>query len=635
MSGICGIVSLDGCPAEAGEIKRVIVPLQRRGPDGTRSWHEGIVALGHTLLATTPESLEEKLPLTHLQTNCTITADARLDNREELMEALELSEENLTVGDGELILLAYLKWGEACLDHLLGDFAFAIWDLRSQQLFCARDQVGMRQLIYCHKPGRLFVFATEPQAILQHPSVPKQINEGRIADFLEGLEAYDLTSTFFQNIYRLPPAHFLRLNDRGLEVRRYWKLGPRIPLILNSDEEYVEAFRLVFTQAVQCRLRGADTVGAMLSGGMDSGAIVAVASDLLQQAGGGPLKTFSAVGNSASKCKETLHTLQSTQIPGLDPHFFSLENIEKHREALMWALKNAGEPFDGHMTILRAVYLLAQSAGVKAVFDGGAGDAILAAPNHIPYLLRRGRFVQVLREARGQRRFWGSQLSLWRLLSSAAGQALVPKMLRDLRRRLGQFFEVRHADVGGRISPDFANRINLEERKNTASRIAEVAPFSSSYDLRDHLLHPWSIVALERYDRVAGMFGIEPRAPFLDLRLIQLCQSLPLNQLARDGWPKFILRQAMDGKLPDQVRWRCGKEHLGLDFTRALLGGVKLEPDQIRELSVLLVPYLSDPASFIAGLSASTYEAFVGAVETHCLSSWIIINDSNDNLNND
>ena len=286
--------------------KAMTALLERRGPDGSHHLLDGPAALGHTLLATTPEALHEVLPLTDAASGCSITADVRLDNREELLPALGLAEEARVIGDGELMLRAYLLWGEACLEHLLGDFAFAIWDPRSQRLFAARDQMGLRQLIHCHVPGELFAFATEPEAILALPDVPRRINEARIADYLDDLEAADFTSTFYEGLYRLPPAHCLTVDASGLQIRRYWALQPVTELQLDSDEAYAAAFLMVFTKAVRSRLRCAGPVGSMLSGGMDSGSVVAVATRLLQAEGRGPLQTFSAVGPDPQACKETL-----------------------------------------------------------------------------------------------------------------------------------------------------------------------------------------------------------------------------------------------------------------------------------------------------------------------------------------
>ena len=206
MSGIAGMVAFDGASPTASEIEAMTAPLARRGPDGTHISVQNQAALGHTLLATTPEALVEVLPLTDDRTGCTITADARLDNRDELMIALNLTQETRIIGDGELILRSYLKWGEQSPTKLLGDFAFAIWDPRSASLFCARDQIGMRQLIYHHEVGRQFVFATEPAAILALPDIDAPLNYDRVGDFLSNMEGADLTSTFFRGVFRLPPA---------------------------------------------------------------------------------------------------------------------------------------------------------------------------------------------------------------------------------------------------------------------------------------------------------------------------------------------------------------------------------------------------------------------------------------------
>jgi asparagine synthase (glutamine-hydrolysing) len=146
MSGICGVWAIDGDPT-ARPIDAIIGLLERRGPEGSHVWSDGPVALDHTLLATTPEALVERLPLTDEASACTITADARLDNREELFATLGIDGDARAIGDGELILRAYVRWGDECPAKLLGDFAFAIWDPRNQTIFCARDHMGMRQLI--------------------------------------------------------------------------------------------------------------------------------------------------------------------------------------------------------------------------------------------------------------------------------------------------------------------------------------------------------------------------------------------------------------------------------------------------------------------------------------------------------
>lgn len=155
MSGIVGIYHLDGRPVEQQDVQRMTDSIAHRGPDGSAVWIEGPVGLGHRMLYTTPESLHEKLPLTNRTGDLTITADARIDNRNELFSMLNFNgRPRETIPDSEIILVAYEKWGEKCPEKLLGDFAFTIWDKRKQAIFCARDPIGIKPFYYYCKEGK-------------------------------------------------------------------------------------------------------------------------------------------------------------------------------------------------------------------------------------------------------------------------------------------------------------------------------------------------------------------------------------------------------------------------------------------------------------------------------------------------
>ena len=572
MSGICGFYCLDGSSPQPGQIEAMTVPLQRRGPDGTHCFQDGPIALGHTLLATTPEALHETLPLTDPASGCGITADARLDNRDELITALGLTAETRIIGDGELILRAYLHWNEACLEHLLGDFAFAIWDPRSQQFFAARDQMGMRQLIYTYAPGKLFAFATEPEAILALQGVPKQINEARIADYLDDLEAADYTSTFYESLFRLPPAHCLSVDANGLNIRCYWTIHPVPELKLDSDEAYAAAFLQVFTEAVRSRLRCNGPVGSMLSGGMDSGSVVAVASRLLKADGRAPLQTFSAVGPDSESCIETRTIHQSLTMPDLEPHLINHAELEPWADDLLSLLEEESEPFDGHMTLLRAAYLSAHRAGIKVVLDGVAGDTTLSAGTLIPRLIRRGHWLQAWRELKGLQHFWGADhklLPLWFL--GDLRRAITPNWLRHIRHHAQRKLYRLRPTYGPLINTNFARKTQLGKRHEAFQNLFHSSWQHPTVERAKSMTHIYLTVGRERYDRVSAALAIEPRDPFMDLRVLNFCLSLPSSQLQHDGWPKVILRRAMNGLLPDSVRWRCGKQHLGWTFTQKLM----------------------------------------------------------------
>ena len=324
----------------------------------------------------------ERQPFKHKETGCIITADVRLDNRDALLDALGLADRRDSTGDAELILIAYLEWGEQCLDRLLGDFAFAIWDPRKQQLFCARDHFGLRPFYYHHAPGKRFLFASDARAILVLPQVPYRINEGRVADFLvPQLQWIDYTSTFYEGVYRLPPGHKATITLTRLEVVEYWKSEPVPEASPMSDEDYAEGLLEVLTQAVESRLRApAGAVGSMLSGGMDSGSVVAIGKDLLGARDCGPLPTYSGVQYRDSDCAESRAIYAALTMPSISPVLVHPDAQQDRFEALVSDIE---EPFDGEFTILKAIYLAARDQGQRVVLDGAGGDVVLGEGTYI------------------------------------------------------------------------------------------------------------------------------------------------------------------------------------------------------------------------------------------------------------
>src|SRR5262245_10430097 len=200
MSAIVGIYFMDGRAADHNTINQMLERVKHRGPDRAGVWCESSVGLGHRMLLTTSESLHEKAPLVSKSGDIALTADARIDNRDELINALGLGQSpSREMSDSELIVAAYERWGERCPERLLGDFAFAIFDKRRRSLFCARDHFGVKPFYYYYS-GRAFVFASEIKAIFSLREVPQQVNEPRIADYLvHVLEGFDKSITFYRS----------------------------------------------------------------------------------------------------------------------------------------------------------------------------------------------------------------------------------------------------------------------------------------------------------------------------------------------------------------------------------------------------------------------------------------------------
>ena len=269
-------------------------------------------------------------------------------------------------------------------------------------------------------------------------------------------------------------------------------------------------------------------------------------------------------------------------------------------EELTWS---SGEPFDAGMTLVRAMYLAARRRGLKALLDGVAGDIVLSEGHYVARLLRRGRLGMAFRESFRQRRFWGEAYRPWRSLAGAVRFAFVPSAAHRLRRRLeGARLERKRVEqilAESVIDPDFAERVDLAARLR---QLDAHRPARLLLDPRQEraiaIEHPYLTVGRERYDRVASAVGVEPRDPFLDLRVVSFCHSLPEAQLLSDGWPKAILRRAMRGRMPDAVRWRRGKEHLGWAFILSLVGrtgrGIREEVEASRSL---VMPYVTAGAA--------------------------------------
>jgi asparagine synthase (glutamine-hydrolysing) len=559
MSGIAGLYRLVAGDPVAADLERMTAALAHRGPDGSGAWSQDAVGLGHRMLWTTPESRTEPLPLSAREGALAITADARLDNRAELRVALGLDDRE--VGDAALILRAYERWGEQCPERLLGDFAFVIWDGRRRALFCVRDHFGVKPFYY-HRAPRLFAFASEIKALLRLPEVPRRLNETRVADYLAPI-VEDREITFYDGILRLPPAHTLRVSPEGAEVRCYWTLDSSREVRLGSDEEYAEAFRELFVDAVRCRMRTAGPVGSMLSGGLDSSSIVCVARALAAAGDGGPLHTFSAIFPDVPSCDERPFIDAVLAGNGVVPHavrgdlvspLADLERVLRHEDEAFFA---------PNLFIHWALYAAAEQQGVRVVLDGFDGDTTLwPSLTYLSELARAHRWRALVSEARGLSK--SLNRPAWRFLLAGV-RPLAPeparRAWRSLRRRPA-------FTLTPTIRPEFARRIGLEARAATLLADRRVAR-TSRHEHWIRITAGLFPTVLEEVDRAAAAFSLEPRYPFFDRRLLEFCLALPAEQKLFRGWTRIVMRRAMGDLLPTEVRWR-GKANLSEVLTRGL-----------------------------------------------------------------
>lgn len=262
-----------------------IKSLEHYGPDGKNYLHDSQIYLGHTLYKTTDQSVYDSQPST-IDQRSWIISSARIDARDELVCKLGLTQklDLETLPDSHLILYAYRKWGEKCLEHLLGDFAFVIWNSQKKELFAARDRFGMKQLYFAQKDQN-FLISNNLKTILLHPAISKEFSDKAIGAFLLFGDHlfYDKSLTAFKDIKSLEPAHYLIIAGSKSKKVRYWS-GPKISNLIQykKQSDYLEHFKEVFFNSIKDRMRTSSVV-IQMSGGMDSTAIAAMASKLVKQ----------------------------------------------------------------------------------------------------------------------------------------------------------------------------------------------------------------------------------------------------------------------------------------------------------------------------------------------------------------
>lgn len=571
MSGIAGIVRLDGTPVGEGTMYDMGAALAHRGSDGCGVWVGDDAGLVHRSFETASPAARERWPFVGASETLVLVADARIDNRDELARSLDLRRD-ASQSDAALILASYERWGADCPKALVGDFAFAIWDRRIRRLFCARDAMGVKPFYYVASP-RFFAFASEAKALFRLREVPRDPDPQQVATFLDWRHD-ERVRTLYRSVDRLAAAHAMLVGPGTVVQRRYWELDTQRELHLASDEEYAAAFRELFTEAVRCRIRSVHPVGTTLSGGLDSSAIACTARRLVP-AGAPSLHAFSVVfpelpTEELRLIDERAYVDAVLAGGDLESHFVRGDHLSPLADVsrLLWHLD---EPyFAPNLYLHWAMFGAARASGVRVFLDGLDGDATVGHGfGRLASLARARRWDVLESEVRAFARNRG--LDAERVLD-----AHVLPGLADLARR-GRFV------AWSRGASELSRRFGLSRRRVAAQYGAR--PFAArlrhprSRDGRvrterqaqiETLSRPIYQLALEMMDKCASAFGVEPRYPFLDRRLMEFCVALPEEQKFADGWPRILLRRAMAGILPERVRWRSDKANLSPNFHRQL-----------------------------------------------------------------
>lgn len=560
MSAICGIVHRHREPVATHKIVQVMKALKTYGPDGSGLWQEREAALGHQMLHLTPESLSETLPWQDETTGLVITADARLDNREELSTVLAISPQaGQDLSDSQLILHAYMKWGDQCPHRLLGDFSFAIWDVRQQKLFCARDIFGVRPFFY-HSSPKSFIFASDLNAILAAPEVSHKLNEPLLAAYLQQQDIMFAQKqlTFYDEIHKLPPAHCLTLTPGNQVLHRYWSPQNLPEIRLKSEADYAAMLQDLLDQAVRCRLRCAFPIGAHLSGGLDSSAVAIVAARALKPKGE-TLQGFSwsppiTTPIESAKDERTL-VEEICNREDIECNYVALTGQDYLNHRVRKFLSEPTEMLESEQKVQAEV----AAQKIRMVLSGWGGDEAITfnGRGYFAELFVTGRWRTLYRELklRGRVHELGLRGQIIR-------KVIVPLLPDSLVMRLEALTNKYYQPAGesGYISPKLAKKVQL--RKKNLPKLPYQPREHSGVRTNQQMLLDYGHLTnrIEAWAISGSQHQLVYSYPLLDRRIVEFALGIPVDLFFKQGWKRYLFRLSTGNLLPERVRWNKTKE---------------------------------------------------------------------------
>lgn len=555
MTALAGLWRFDGRPGAGEGCARMLLAQRLYGPHDGAQWSDTAVALGRRLMRLVPEDAFDRQPLVGGGGRYVLVADVRLDNREELSEALRIpGPQARSKCDAAVLLSAIERWDESCLEHIVGDYAFAVWDSARRRLLLARDPLGHRPLHY-HRGSEFFAFASMPKGLHAVPEIPYAADEELIAEFLARLPHVG-TKSFFAGVERVQPGHVVSVTANGLATRRHWQPRRR-QIVLRRPEDYSEALRELLDRAVSCRLRGTGEIGADLSGGLDSGAVTATAARLLAPCGRrlfaftvvpregydgpSPRNRFIDEGSHAAATAGLYPNIEHVLVrnEGRSPlEDLDLEHFLCERPAL--GLHGAGWTYSLNKAI--------QKRNVRTILIGNRGNLGLSYDGMelLPELFRRGRWLRLWQEARAL----ASRQMRWRgVLANTFGPWCPPALWVLLNKvATGYAFEV---DDGLAIHPHLLAKLDVPVRAKLRNCDPVGRPWKDGFAMR--------LFALQRIDpgyQIKGNLArwqIDTRDATGDIRLLEFCLAVPTEQFLREGSPRALARRALEDRLPKEV----------------------------------------------------------------------------------
>ena len=547
MGALLAVFNRTGKPVDLATVERLCAANAEMMVDGQDFWFGDQVALAHQHFWLTRQAWGERQPLVDEQSHCAITADARLDNRSDLLNWLDRDDaDGRQLSDAVLILLSYLRWDTACAERLRGDFAFVIWDARKKRLFAARDVLGARGLAY-FIDSDLCLVGTAVAQLLAHPDLNPRINDSKIADFLAG-PRQEQEETYYEDIYYCPPAHCLTVSVESVRKWSYWDLDPALRIRYKDEREYADHFLALLTDVVRCRLRTVGPVGISMSGGLDSTLLTAVASSLLPESDSPQvqLKSFSYVFEELTQCDERefilpvidRYQLEATLVPGDDQWTF--------RDIANWP-NDLGYIFnDPYAWLPVAIMKAAQQEGCRVLLAGHYGDVLFSggaawAAGMIDDL-RIGQLVKTVRQNR-------RNIHFRRDLMSNGLRHMIPQ---ELRRQTWRFKSENGTMRYPGLDPSL---FGIVQRKNR-----EVSEHKLRRQFGADRWHRYLSLTSNTFAqgasairRMYNQYHLKLEMPYWDRALVEFVMAVPADQLGRPEGDRWLMRNAASERLPEAI----------------------------------------------------------------------------------
>jgi asparagine synthase (glutamine-hydrolysing) len=532
MCGIAGFLEGEGSDCTTADkqelVRKMAYTLRHRGPDSNGIWTSGNVALGHArLIVVDPEGGAQPMQKSAEGATYAIVYNGELYNTEEVRaKLLKKGHTFASYSDTEVVLTAYMEWKEECVQHFNGIFAFAVWCDKDCSLFLARDRLGVKPLFYSFIDGT-FIFGSEIKALLVHPLVKPQIDtEGlRIIFGQIGRTAGSLP---FKWIKDLRPAHFIKVKDGQLDIKKYWQLKAKQHT--DSLEETIDKVRELYVKAVERQLVSDVPLGSLLSGGIDSSSIAAIAARKRKEEGKGPFPTFSIEFKHQDEYFKPTFGRESNDTPyikimqkfsGTD-HTFVTVSIDEQLQLLREVVQAKDLPGVGDVDT--SMLLLFQEVKKKCtvVLSGECADEVFGG---YPWFHSNS--------------FLDKDEAPMSLVSIQAKHDLLRPEWRD---------KLNVTDIPKQVWHEITKDTPLLEGDD---------PENIKLQKMHYLNFNWFMYTLlERKDRLSMHYGVEVRVPFADHELMEYVWNIPKTMKTVNGVEKTILREALKGILPEEVRTR-------------------------------------------------------------------------------